>query len=92
MSRSLLDYESILKRFHRFLRTGDVCVDMGAYGRWRLGNVFTAMDYTIYDIFVRILDRKSFGASSRHQAAWDCVVLPSNREAAELLATQANQA
>jgi FkbM family methyltransferase len=47
---------------------------------------FTAMDYSVHDILGRSLDMASFADSSRHQAVWDYVAVPPNRDAATLLA------
>lgn len=47
---------------------------------------FASMGYAIHDILGRALGQEEFAASSRHQAVWDYVALPANRDADILLA------
>jgi FkbM family methyltransferase len=60
----------------------------GAYGvdPGTLHDMFAALDYRVCDIRGRELAREAFCESSRHQALWDYVGLPRERDAAALLA------
>ena len=60
----------------------------GAYGvdPGAVHDMFAALDYRVFDIHGRELGRDAFAASSRHQALWDYVGLPRERDADALLA------
>jgi FkbM family methyltransferase len=59
----------------------------GAYGvvPEDVHTFFTQMGYVVHDILGQGLDCEAFALSSRHQAVWDYVALPSNRHVDELL-------
>ena len=47
---------------------------------------FLELDYLVYDLRGRLLDRHAFAASSRHQELWDYIAIPRERDQVSTLA------